>query len=434
MAITELVTGGFGDLGQAAGAGLNEYTTQMDYDKLAQYVDSLFKQGVSPAQAVQLVNQRFPGAAQGGGQPGQAPAPAAPRPQVPGLNQGNVVMDAVPMRGANPLGSLGAPQQAPQQSAPPQQPYPTVGQTSPAMERWLAAGDESRSTPRNPGTIPQDQTPIAYPETAPRQAQPQNRMQQTSGAPSQAPQQGAQGMAGLITPRNMPLAQMLLQQQTSRANAQAAGNAKTQVAGTNLERDRIKQEGRMEVERFKADARAGIVSAQLQAKLQQFDAQNQTDIWQSLLDYNAKRAAISQSGLNAATRNNVLLELYKSNNNLLGRIGMMRGMDPELDAQIDKAQADQDALKLVVGGVQNVPGPDVKVPGSPGVNVPIIGNVGGTPDTTKPGKPSSVIKGPGKKEEKKDDVKTTKTVVKTQTNSVTGKKRVVYSDGTTEDL
>ena len=149
----------------------------------------------------------------------------------------------------------------------------------------------------------------------------------------------------------------------------------------------------MEVERFKADARAGIVSAQLQAKLQQFDAQSQTDIWQSLLDYNAKRAAIAQSGANAQTRNNVLLELYKSNNNLLGRIGVMRGLDAELDAQIDKAQADQDALKLVVGGVQNVPGPDVKVPGSPGVNVPIIGNVGGTADTTKPGKPSSVIKG-----------------------------------------
>ena len=386
MAITELVTGGFGDLGQAAGAGLNEYTTQMDYDKLAQYVDSLFKQGVSPAQAVQLVNQRFPGAAQGGGQPGQAPAPAAPRPQVPGLNQGNVVMDAVPMRGANPLGSLGAPQQAPQQSAPPQQPQQGPRQVGlPGMDQYQRP---QSLPPLDYGEQPQSQAPESY-----AQPRPQNRMQQTSGAPSQAPQPGAQGMAGLITPRNMPLAQMLLQQQTSRVNAQAAGNAKTQVAGTNLERDRIKQEGRMEVERFKADARAGIVSAQLQAKLQQFDAQNQTDIWQSLLDYNAKRAAITQSGLNAQTRNNVLLELYKSNNNLLGRIGMMRGLDAELDAQIDKAQADQDALKLVVGGVQNVPGPDVKVPGSPGVNVPIIGNVGGTPDTTTPGKPSSVIKG-----------------------------------------
>lgn len=390
MAITELVTGGFGDLGQAAGAGLNEYTTQMDYDKLAQYVDSLFKQGVSPQQAVQLVNQRFPGVSQGGGQPGQAPAPQAPRPQVPGLNQGNVVMDAVPMQGANPLGSLGAPQQAPQQVPQQSAPAPMGVQSARGpVDDTMLQTSPGRSPPQMQLMQENPPQPESY-----AQPRPQNRMQQTNAAPSQAPQQGAQGMAGLITPRNMPLAQMLLQQQTSRVNAQAAGNAKTQVAGTNLERDRIKQEGRMEVERFKADARAGIVSAQLQARLQQFDAQNQTDIWQSLLDYNAKRAAIAQSGLNAATRNNVLLELYKSNNNLLGRIGVMRGMDPELDAQIDKAQADQDALKLVVGGVQNVPGPDVKVPGSPGVNVPVIGNVGGTPDTTKPGKPSSVIKGP----------------------------------------
>lgn len=428
MAITELVTGGFGDLGQAAGAGLNEYTTQMDYDKLAQYVDSLFKQGVSPQQAVQLVNQRFPGAAQGGGSAspgvGNLPAPQAPRPQVPGLNQGSVVMNAVPMQGANPLGSLGASQQAPQQTVP-----------APMGAQSARGPVDAAMLQTSPGRPP-PQTQLAQ-ENPPQaesyaQPQPQNRMQQTSAVPSQAPQQPS--MAGVITPRNMPLAQLLLQQQTNRVNAAASANAKTQVAGTNMERDRLKAADRMELEKFKADARAGIVSAQLQAKLQQFDAQNQTDIWQSLLDYNAKRAAIAQSGANAQTRNNVLLELYKSNNNLLGRIGAMRGLDPELDAQIDKAQADQDALKLVVGGVQNVPGPDVKVPGSPGVNVPIIGNVGGTPATTKPGKPSSVIKGPGKKEEKKDDVKTTKTVVKTQTNSVTGKKRVVYSDGTTEDL
>ena len=394
MAITELVTGGFGDLGQAAGAGLNEYTTQMDYDKLAQYVDSLFKQGVSPQQAVQLVNQRFPGAAQGGGSAspgvGNLPAPQAPRPQVPGLNQGSVVMNAVPMQGANPLGSLGAPQQAPQQAVPPQQPQDPRLTSRPSGNRIVGSPLELN------GAEPDAPTP--YPESAPQrqapQAQPQNRMQQTSAAPSQAPQQPS--MAGVITPRNMPLAQLLLQQQTNRVNAAASANAKTQVAGTNMERDRLKAADRMELEKFKADARAGIVSAQLQAKLQQFDAQNQMDIWQSLLDYNAKRAAIAQSGTNAQTRNNVLLELYKSNNNLLGRIGAMRGLDPELDAQIDKAQADQDALKLVVGGVQNVPGPDVKVPGSPGVNVPIIGNVGGTPDTTKPGKPRAVIKPPKK--------------------------------------
>ena len=80
-------------------------------------------------------------------------------------------------------------------------------------------------------------------------------------------------MAGVITPRNMPLAQLLLQQQTSRVNAAASADAKTQVAGTNMERDRLKAADRMELEKFKADARAGIVSAQLQAKLQQFDAQ-----------------------------------------------------------------------------------------------------------------------------------------------------------------
>lgn len=423
MAITELVTGGFGDLGQAAGAGLNEYTTQMDYDKLAQYVDSLFKQGVSPQQAVQLVNQRFPGAAPDGGQGGPAMAPQAPRPQVPGLNQGNVVMDAVPMRGANPLGSLGAPQQAPQQSAP--APMGAQSARGPVDDAMLQT-----SPGRSP---PQVQLAQENPPQAESYAQgrPQNRMQQTSAAPSQAPQQPS--MAGVITPRNMPLAQLLLQQQTNRVNAAASANAKTQVAGTNLERDRLKADDRMELEKFKADARAGIVSAQLQAKLQQFDAQNQTDIWQSLLDYNAKRAAIAQSGANAQTRNNVLLELYKSNNNLLGRIGAMRGLDPELDAQIDKAQADQDALKLVVGGVQNVPGPDVKVPGNPGVDVPIIGNVGATPDTTKPGKPRAVIKGPAAPAKAPPpEKKAERTIIKTETNTRTGQKRYTYSDGSTE--
>lgn len=384
--ITGAMTGGFGDLGQAAGAGLNEYTTQMDYDKLSQYVGDLFKQGVSPQQAVQLANQRFPGLMGGGqGQGAPQPSPQAPMPQVPTLNQGNVVMNAVPTQGANPLGSLGAPQGQPQpQSAP--APMGAQSARGPVDDSMLQTSP-GRSPPQMQLTQQNPPQPEPYPNT------PAPRVQQTSAAPSQAPQQGAQGMAGLITPRNMPLAQLLLQNQTSRANAQAMGNAKTQVAATGLERDKVKQEGRMEVEKFKAEARAGIVSAQLAARLQQFDVQNQTNIWKEYMDLQAKMAAIKQSGLNSERRDSMLKAIYQSTSSILAKNAAFKGMDAGLDAVLDEAESIRRGIEMSQGVVTTT-GPDVVTPATPGVKLPIVGEVGGTPETKTPGKPKTKV-GPG---------------------------------------
>jgi hypothetical protein len=116
MAITDLIVGGMGTLGKAVGEGVDAYRTERDWKNLQQanagvdqtsdpMVDrilSLARQGVDPMQAVQMIRQE-----------------RAQAPQVgsPGLNQGRVVMNAVPMQAANPLGSLGAPPAAPSQPA-----------------------------------------------------------------------------------------------------------------------------------------------------------------------------------------------------------------------------------------------------------------------------------------------------------------------------
>lgn len=300
MAITDLVTGGFGTLGQGVGAGAEGIVTQMDYDKLASEVDALFRQGASPQQASQILTQKYPQL--GGGQPGGAGGMGQPpRPNVPGMNQPNVVPQMIGPSsqmqtpgGGGGFGTLGAPQQ----SAPPQQPYPTVGQTSPALERTFAAGDASRSMPRNPGMIPQDQTPTPYPETAPRQAQPQNRMQQTSGAPSQAPQQPG-GMGGLITPRNMPLAQMIFQQRQKDASSEARlQGIERQLAGRQAV-EGMKEEGRNSRAVFNAGARAALKEADLGAAIQTAQLRNDTQV---LAILSGLKAAMARVGESAADR------------------------------------------------------------------------------------------------------------------------------------
>lgn len=290
MAITELVTGGFGDLGQAAGAGLNEYTTQMDYDKLAQYVDSLFKQGVSPQQAVQLVNQRFPGAAQGGGSasPGVGSLPAAPRPNVPGINQPNVVPQTIgpssQMQTPGGFGTLGAPQQAPQQAAP----APMGAQSARGpVDNSMLQTSPGRSPPQM--QLAQENPPQAESYA---QGRPQNRMQQTSAAPSQAPQQPS--MAGVITPRNMPLAQLILQQRQAQAAQQ------TEVAKVNATNDLrqsiegMKEQGRNDRTVFNAGAKAALQEADINAAMQVAQLNNDTRVLGILSNFKAAMARIGQ--------------------------------------------------------------------------------------------------------------------------------------------
>lgn len=423
--ITELVTGGFGTLGQAAGAGIQDYraqqeaaATRADFDALTKWAGEAQAAGMSPGEAARLAAEKFP-RLMGGGQ-GLGPAP---RPNVPGLNQGTQVAGQVPLQPASPLGSLGAPQYAP----PPQseQQY-TVGQTSPMLEQALAAGDATRSAPRPQGTVP-ERPPEAQPQGQPG---PQSGPQSSGFAQGQSNMSPAQGRGPMpVTPRNLPYAQLLMQRESQQANVGGRLAALEQKGNV----EAMKEAGRNDRAKFDAETKVGIVSAQLEAKLKQFDVANQTDIWQSLMQYYARRAAIAQSGLNAGQRDKTLLELYKSNNGLLGKVSMFRGMDAELDKEIDKLTADQSALKLVVGGVQNVPGEEEVVPANPGGPF----GLGATPEGKKPGKPTSVIKpptpaAPAKPPAAAAPSASAKTVVKTQTNPRTGQKRIVYSDGTTE--
>ncbi len=365
--ITELVTGGFGTLGQAAGAGIQDYraqqeaaATRADFDALTKWAGEAQASGMSPQQAAAEAARRFPHLM--GGQGAPQGMGAAPRPNVPGLNQGAQVAGQVPLQPASPLGSLGAPQAQPQQAA--QQPSSVA---LPGMEQYQRP---QSLPPLDYGPGPQEQASQAAPQQAPAQ-----------GA---APAQGRGPMP--VTPRNLPYAQLLMQRESQQANV--GGRLAALEQKGNIEA--MKEGGRNDRAKFDAETKVGIVSAQLEAKLKQFDVANQTDIWQSLMQYYARRAAIAQSGLNAGQRDKTLLELYKSNNGLLGKVSMFRGMDAELDKEIDKLTADQSALKLVVGGVQNVPGEEEVVPANPGGPF----GLGAAPEGKKPGKPSSGIKPP----------------------------------------
>lgn len=288
MAITELVTGGFGDLGQAAGAGLNEYTTQMDYDKLASEVDALFRQGASPQQAKQILTQKYPQLAGGSASPGAGNLPAAPRPNVPGINQPNIVPNTIgpssQMQTPGGLGTLGAPQQAPQQAAP----APMGAQSA------RGPVDDSMLQPSPGRSPPQMQLAQENPPQAESyaQRQPQNRMQQTSAAPSQAPQQPS--MAGVITPRNMPLAQLILQQrqaqaaqQTEMAKANATNDLRQSIEG-------MKEQGRNDRTVFNAGAKAALKEADIDAAMQVAQLNNDTRVLGILSNFKAAMARIGQ--------------------------------------------------------------------------------------------------------------------------------------------
>lgn len=429
MAITELVTGGFGDLGQAAGAGLNEYTTQMDYDKLAGEVDALFRQGASPQQASQILSQKYPQL--GGGQPGGAGGMGQPpRPNVPGMNQPNVVPQMIGPSSqmqtpGGGYGTLGAPQQAPQQSAPPQQPYPTVGQTSPAMERWLAAGDESRSTPRNPGMIPQDQTPIAYPETAPRQAQPQNRMQQTSGAPSQAPQQPG-GMGGLITPRNMPLAQMIFQQRQKDASSEARLQGIERQLAVRQAVEGMKEEGRNSRAVFNAGARAALKEADLDAAIQTAQLRNDTQVLAILSGLKAAMARVGESAADRAQRGEQFDDRMEKDDQVLKVLTQTLGNGLDSYSRMPDDVAKEQLGQASAAYIEYMKTKGVSItPGSKKTEQ-VPGQFFGTNEKTTKTPPAAAVKPPtGPQPEK--------VVKRTGTDKNTGKRITEYTDGTRKE-
>lgn len=323
--ITGAMTGGFGDLGQAAGAGLNEYTTQMDYDKLAQFVNEAMQRGVPPQQAAQQAAQAFPGlmGGQGGGQSQR------PGLQVPQMTQPNVVPNTIgpssPVQGGGMgggMGSLGAPQ-----GAPPQQPQDyTVGQTSPGLERFYAAGDATRSQPRPLGTEPRDQTPLEYPETpGAGQRLPQRQIQQTSAAPSQPGRAPAQGMGGLVTPRNMPLFQVLMQRQAQKDSQQVEMRKAEETAGLRRDVEGMKDKTRRDIADANIASREAVAQLNAGVKTELGQVKNDTDVLRILTN-----------------RKNVL--------DALGAKAELAGDDLEFRKQ--KSESDNGVLKVLAGVYQ----------------------------------------------------------------------------------
>lgn len=385
MAITDLIVGGMGTLGKAVGEGVDAYRTEQDWKNLQQanaggdqtsdpMVDrilSLARQGVDPMQAVQIIRQE-----------------RAQAPQVgsPGLNQGRVVMNAVPMQPANPLGSLGAPPAAPSQpamtqpSAPPQ----TREVGLPGMQNF----ERQKSLP------PLDYGPQGGESASPPQQAPTPQPQMQANQPAPAAPRGPAGLRGEITPRNFQLAQFLAQQRGSQRQANL--NAATKVteesikSAGNMEKEQFKAMARQDLEQFKAEARANIVTGQLAARLKQFDVQNQTNIWKEYMDLQEKMAAIRQSDINSARRDSLLKVIYQQSSGILAKNAAFRGLDPAIDALLDKMDSIREGIELSQG-VVTTPGPDQVTPAQPGVKVPIIGEVGGTPETRKPGKPKTSV-------------------------------------------
>jgi hypothetical protein len=417
--ITDLVTGGFGTLGQGVGQGVEGYLTQRDFDQLmkanrgagqpqsqgedplVERVLSMARQGLSPQDVAEMLRKE---------------RGAAPTINVPGQRQGQVVQNAVPLgQNAPPsqFGGLGAqpPQaQPPMQAAPQPAPAPsefTVGQTSPGLEAVFAAGDASRGQPRSPGTVPRDQTPIPYAESPPPQpGRPQNRVQPANPAMSPAPMAGsgggqanALGIQGQITPRNFALAQFLAQQQRAQQETAARGQAarleaasrvaaSSQTAAGGTDRAVINALAAQAREEYKGELRANMLEGKLAQRINEFDARNQTDIWKTFMRLEGIRQQLAQSDTNSRRRDDLMKAYMQGNAAFLGRVAPFRGMDPAVDALLDKAEATQDAFGTFVG-VQMQPGAPTTTPGTPG----ILGTgIGATPPKTTPGKPTAKIK------------------------------------------
>lgn len=362
--ITDLMVGGMGTLGNAIGQGVEAVRTEQDWrnlqsanpdtqeqDPFIERIMALARQGVDPMQAANIIRQE---------------RSAAPKPQVPGLNQGNVVMNAVPVQAANGLGGLGAPPAAP---STPAEPVPTPGAPQ------LALPSAGQPPQRQPLQAQQAPAPAQKPQAAP-----------------QNPSFG--GIRGEITPRNLPLAQFLAQ----RKGAGQAGQLQsaTQLASEAIKgqqgmaKEQFKADAAMNREQFKAEARSNVVSAQLAAKLQQFDVQNQTDIWQTWMGLKAKMAAIEQSGKNSERRDSMLKAIYQESVRYASKVAPFRGMDPAIDATLDEVESIKRGIELSQG-VVTTPGPEQVTPAVPGTKLPIVGEVGGTPEKRTPGKPKTTV-------------------------------------------
>lgn len=372
-----------GQLGQAAGAGVEGYLTQRDNERLQQAYAAL-----EAGQPPELVAEAFKsGRPIPTGVPGQGGVPSpAPSINVPQMQQPNVVGRVIGP--SSPLGGLAGP--------PPQVQY---------------TGDSF--TPRQPEmaqSAPGQSAPQQMLQRAPQQPQPQPQPQAqtriSQPAPQAAPQQQGGGMAqfmGAVTPRNMPLAQMMLQnrqqrqaQQVELAKARETSDLRASIEGMRDARQR-------DIAEANNETRAAIAEAQIKAGTERAQLTNNTNVMRILTQaqtaYRAIEARIANDQSDDATARARLkqdADLLKATTAYFAIAS--RSADeipsPENTARQNAAEAALKALLASGGydgrGVEVTPG-ETTVTKVPGIGGTSIGET--TKKTT--GAPSARVTRPG---------------------------------------
>lgn len=268
-------------------------------------------------------------------------------------------------------------------------------------------------------------------------------------------QANALGIQGQITPRNFALAQFLAQQQRAQQETAARGQAarleaasrvaaSSQTAAGSSDRAAINALARQELEEFKAEAKANVTNGRLAQKVQQFDTQNQTNIWKAFLQLQAAQVragatrdaagirANAKGGGGAKEAQKLLETIAKGRQRFLITNAKNRGRSPDMDRQLDESEAALKAIEEVAAGLAIEGGSEEVIePAQPG---PFGGPFLGTPPKTEKKPPKATLTPPAGPGGGSAQPSAGKTVVKTQTNPQTGKRRRVYSDGTTEEF
>ena len=441
MGITDLMVGGMGTLGKAVGEGVEGYLTERDLnslrsvnpagagggqqgqDPMVQQVLELARQGVDPRTAVQHIMEQRKLGVRGVNQPQIVPQSIGPSAQMP-----------MPGAGGG-LGSLGAQPPAPPQ-ANPQQPYQTVGQTSPAMERMFAAVDESRSTPRQPGMIPGDQTVEEYPQT-PVQGRPQNRIGQTQStqSPAQPPAEGPLagfGVSGRITQRNLPLAQLMMQQRSKEAASEARLGGIERQLQVRQEIEADKEAGKDRRQAAALANRAEIAQLDSDTRTQLGQLKNDTDIFRVLQQRAAAMAAIGQRAAQSGDELEFKREKSGSDGELVKALTKVYTASMQSAAALptgERKAAEEKAGAMYQQALKQIYGMELTGGGETTTVTP--GFFGGTAKTEKiPFGAKGPTKGAAPTPAKSSAQG--KKVVKTQTNAATGQKRIIYDDGSVE--
>lgn len=437
-----LIMGGFGTVAEGAKPFIEEMRTNQDFDLLSQQAMQLMEQGVSPQEAAARLK--------GGGAPPQGqPAPGGQRPGLvaPTVPVGTPQQPNIVPRRIGPSSPL---QDRPQPQAP--QGQSILGAPRPAVMPEMAQGGYAA-----PFT-PRDTSP--YGDMTQRQPLPTH--QALSGAPGQGltsvarsqPQaQGSQlyGVQGRITSRNLPLAQLMSQkiQQRDLANAKQQGAMELAQQKQILERE--KEQGRNDRALLAAETRANIAAAEIDKAIQLGNLSNDTNIMRALLGYKANIYATSERARlgdkNAELRGQMLQMMapaIKVAAQSLGSARALAGAMPneENKRRVLEEQARFDALMSLGANLEAksdiIPGDEetVTTPGAFGVFPDKTETRVGPPSAkaTPTGGPGVVVAPPpGAPAPKPASQPAPKTVVRTGTNKVTGKKVIVYSDGTREE-